>query len=84
MEEGPRRRLAQRALSECLAPIRRHGDRPVVPNWLRIPAAHFGAMPAAGLVVTRFLEVGELAKILGLPATLVMAARRPRQGTGDG
>jgi 2-polyprenyl-3-methyl-5-hydroxy-6-metoxy-1,4-benzoquinol methylase len=54
------------------------GRRYVVPNYPRAISDYFAALTAAGLTVTRLLETGEWPGLPGVPATLVMEARRPR------
>jgi malonyl-CoA O-methyltransferase len=53
------------------------GKKYVVPNYLHLPSDYFGAMSSAGLNVTSYRETGLLLRFPGLPATLVMEARRP-------
>jgi SAM-dependent methyltransferase len=56
---------------------RSEGAKYVVPNYLHLPSDYFTAISSAGLRVTSYRETGLLLRFPGLPATLVMKARRP-------
>ena len=49
----------------------------LVPNYLHLPSEYFKVVQDAGLEVTHYLEEGELARLPGLPMTIIFKAKAP-------
>ncbi len=51
------------------------GQNYLVPNYLHLPSEYFKIIQDAGLKVTQYYEEGELAKLPGLPMTIIFKAK---------
>lgn len=47
----------------------------LIPNYLHLPSEYFKVIQDAGLKVTHYYEEGELAKLPGLPMTIILKAK---------